>query len=193
MLLLHDVAGEALADRRLRARVAPFLRRADGVIFLIDPMEIDAVRALLPRELVQDYSDYDQASLLNACVAEMRQLRGPVTVPFAVTLSKSDLLGRALGRDFRFAKNRSAGDLPVNEVIQDLSGVSTEVESLLEELGTHDLLAAARQLDNNTFCAISALGHAPDAGELTESVSPIRCIDPLLAVLAGILSGSGRR
>lgn len=193
VLLLHDVAGEALADRRLRARVAPFLRRADGVIFLIDPTEIDLVRELLPGEFLEDYADYDQAHLLSACVAEMRQLRGSADVPFAVTLSKSDLLVRAMGRDFRFAKNRPGNDLPIADVIKDLADVSAEVEDLLEELEASDLLAAARQLDNNTFCAISALGHAPEVGQLTEPVSPVRCIDPLLAVIAGMLSNSGRR
>ena len=48
VLLFHDIAGEHLSDRAGRNRVAPFLRRADAVIFLVDPYQIDDLEEQLP-------------------------------------------------------------------------------------------------------------------------------------------------
>jgi hypothetical protein len=183
-LLFHDVDGEALQSRAVRNRVAPFVRRADAVIFLIDPDWIDAIQDRLPDragELAQD-PGFSQGTLLSACADEMtesgRDLQG---IPFAISISKSDLISQALGRDFRFST--PAPD-DADAWLADMDAVGIEVEDLLAELEMKDLLSAARRLPKKSFHAVAAIGHSPIGDTIDRaSFRPVRCLDPLAMVL----------
>lgn len=87
--MLHDVAGEVLCDRRIRVTRTPYLPHAHAVIFLVDPLEIEAIRERLQQKaphLVEDYKEWNQANLLNECINEIRRHSNLKTVPFAIVL-----------------------------------------------------------------------------------------------------------
>jgi hypothetical protein len=183
-LLFHDVAGEVFTDRAMRNRMAPFLRRADGVIFLVDPQWIPRVGQYLENHygIRVPPAPRNQADLMNAVTEEINRTRDLSTVPTAVVVSKSDLVAGALGGTFMFDK-----DAPVERDawMTDMNEVSDEVEGLLgAELRAPDLLAAIRRIPHATYHAVAPLGIQPKEQSLTlGDIRPRRCLDPLVSVL----------
>ena len=183
-LLFHDVAGEVFTNRAMRNRIAPFVRRADGVIFLVDPQWIPKVGQYLKHHygMAVPPAPRNQADLMSAVTEEIARTRDLSMVPAAVAISKSDLIVGALGGTFRFDK-----DPPVERDawMADMNEVSDEVEGLLDgELRAPDLLAAIRRLPHATYHAVAPLGVQPGEQSLTLSdIRPRRCLDPLVSVL----------
>jgi Double-GTPase 2 len=177
LLMTHDISGEVLSDHRLRASVTPFLRRASAVIFLVDPLEFDAVRERLPRSALPPARNIHQADLLSACLRELQYTPGGEDVPVALTISKSDVLSSLFGAEYAFAR---AG--ATDGWVEDVQGVSDEVRKLLLTLGETELVATAETHSRVTFHAVSALGSMP-TGPVLDHPQPRRCIDPLGAVL----------
>jgi hypothetical protein len=184
LLLFHDVAGEVLADRGSRAQAASFVRRADGVIFFVDPMSFREFRSAFKDTPDAALRRPNQANLLSACIADLAPA-DRARVPFAITLSKSDLVAGVMPRqDYVFARHRAAD---THEWDIEMKLVKKEVRQLLADLRVRDLLAVTSSLAKVTFHAVSPLGHPPlPDGTLAGPPEPIRCLEPLLAVLSRI-------
>jgi hypothetical protein len=180
-LLFHDVAGEILADRHRRAELAPFVRQADGVIFLVDPVWLAPVRRVLATNGVRRSGGSNQADLLTACIQQMEPEKR-AAVPYAITLSKSDLLVGLRSSRPRFADRPPDG---TREWGEDLRTVDREVRTLLQDAEAHDLLAATEQLGKVSFHAVAALNADPVNGRVNDA-RPLRCLDPLAAVLSAL-------
>src|SRR6266545_606963 len=189
VVMMHDVAGEVLQDRGKRAQAASFVRRADGVIFLVDSVQLKPIRDLLAGAGPERPAN--QADLLVACINDMGP-RARRRVPYAITLSKSDLIASALAdRSFRFCSDPPAH---IGEWGKDLKIVEGEVHRLLSDRGAHDLLAAASQLELLSYHAVAPIGADPRNGRV-EDLHPLRCLDPLATVLTripGITDPAGR-
>ena len=183
LLYTHDVSGEAMADPNRRSVDLAFLRRADALIFLLDPLEFDAVRRRVPPELVAEDRPVHQVDLLSQCVAEVRRTRGP-HVPICVTVSKSDLLTAHAAVTGAWQHGAATDDW-----MTDVQHVSADVRQMLSELGEDEVLEALRSAAGAgarvTFHAVSALG-APAEGQRLPDADPIRCADPLGAALYGM-------
>ncbi len=97
LVMFHDVSGEIFKRRDERVSTTSFVRRADAVIFLVDP---EASRQFRRPGTTRPPN---QAAMLAGCVDDLDPKRRR-TIPFAVTLSKSDLLASAMPeRRFTFA------------------------------------------------------------------------------------------
>lgn len=192
-LIIHDVAGEVLGDERKRAVGATYLRAARGVIFVIDPRDIDSLRTALPVSVLENNElGWDQSALLSACLRDDGFLAHRQPVPVAVTLAKSDLLPQAVSEELPFLA-RAQPDERMEDFVKRVRDSSRQVADFLDRQGAHNLLGPAREYERRidssragvTFHAVSALGKAPDSEErLTGEVEPINCLDPLAAVLA---------
>jgi hypothetical protein len=196
-LVLHDVAGEVLADRQMRARSASFLRGAAGVIFVIDPRDIDDLRdgvePLMPGE---EEMGWDQGTLLAACLGRGGMLDTARPVPVAIAIAKADLLPQATGESLPFLDRAPAGESEA-ELHERIRDTSRQVEGFLERHGAHNILGPARDYRERlheaggeasvTFHAFSALGRPPEEiGPARGKVEPINCLDPLAAILSQI-------
>ena len=186
LLFFHDIAGESLTDRTKRATDASFLRRADAVILLIDPVCLDRPDGgrTWEDDGIGDLARTSQADLLNAVAHEMAPRTG-VSVPIVVTVSKSDLLRPfAPPEGWEFLREPDTGSIdPWDE---SLRKVDTEVQEFLAAWRAEDILAATRLLDpaQVTFRAVAPFGGRPDPGSGRLPVlAPLRCLDPLITVL----------
>lgn len=183
-LLFDDIAGEVLTDRARRNRHAAFVRKADGVIFLIDPSWFPAVSSYLQERhgIPPQPPVFDQAALIDAVADEVARSAQLERIPFAIALSKADLLPGALGRKLPFGSapptNRAAW-------VEEMNELSDDVEALIaDDLSASSLLAAAARLPNTTYHAVAPLGFQPTAdGFSPVDLQPQRCLDPLFSVL----------
>ncbi|HEX5527167.1 MAG TPA: hypothetical protein VFX44_08250 [Solirubrobacterales bacterium] len=198
-LILHDVAGEIMADPRRRAIGASYLRGAEGIIFVIDPREIDSLRGSLPQWILQSNQvGFDQGALLSACLRPDGIVDRDEVIPIAIAIGKADLLPQATGKSLPFLSPAPAQEDPPS-FVERIRATSRQVADFLEEQQAYDILDPARAYGQTarssarngngqvTFHAFSALGSAPDSEDnLSEEVKPLNCIDPLATVLAQV-------
>lgn len=195
-LVLFDAAGEDLRDDDPRTldQFYRFLQYAAGIIFLIDPTQVEGIRERLSPEvqaaceLVTD----DAPDRLISRVIQLFQRRaglgpgGRIRPPVAFAFSKSDLLRPILDRNSRILRD-CRHDGGFNE--EDCRQVSDEVARCLTRWGEGRLVQLVRDtFGQSQFFALSALGQlpVPDSGgrlRLTRSISPLRVADPLLWIL----------
>lgn len=172
LLALHDLAGEAVAEPRRRAVVAPFIRHSDGIVFVVDPLEIEAVRTQLPFEQVTvDWRGWSQLDVLRASIDT---LAGDASkVPVSIVITKSDLVGLAEQERFAFAK-----PAPADGWLDDQFKVDREVRGLMRGWGAAQFEEATRHAARGFFHAVSAFGAPPADPTVPGVVSPVRVADP---------------
>ncbi|WP_329561470.1 TRAFAC clade GTPase domain-containing protein [Kitasatospora sp. NBC_01266] len=191
-LVFFDAAGENLASAEAMDRYTAYLAAADGIILMVDPLQLRTVRDLLA-EQGRHLPDIEAPPVqIVADLAE--QLRGHrrgnsqgrVSTPLAVALTKSDELRTVLPPGSPVATNATHTGGKLDEA--DRLGVHHEVRALLEDW---DGGALYRQLDRDfqTFSlfALSALGAPPPAGAPADAPKqgpqPVRVEDPLFWLL----------
>jgi hypothetical protein len=185
-LMLHDVSGEVLTRHDLRAVSAPFVRRADAIIFLVDPLALEPVREWREREGLPDDpsrpDDYYQADLLRACLREVGAER-LCDVPVAITLCKSDVVSAMLKPDYTFSHEASREPATW---LDERNKIDGEVIRVLEELDAADIVAAGRTAPLGTFHAVAPIGTEPDHDRIP-AMHPLRCLDPVAQILLTLI------
>jgi hypothetical protein len=188
-LAIYDTAGEDMeSERELIDRLYPFIVRARGIIFLIDPFQYHGLRDQLPPEVRAKLPVVagDPAEIVTK-VRRMFEEKGlvrageKIRVPVAFTLSKADLLrglvypGSPILRD---SDHRGGFDLA------DCEEVSRQVAEYVKRWDTVELAnKAAGLFADYKFFAVSALGTFPGKDDVLSKVEPLRIADPLLWLL----------
>jgi hypothetical protein len=195
-LAIHDVAGEVLGDYKQRAQSATYLHGAKGIVFVIDPRDIDNLRAAIPPRLIEGEEElaWDQATLLSVCLSDDGLLSKAPPIPVVVALAKADLIPPATGMSHGFVNPAPVDETP-EAFYARIRSNSREIEDLLERFGANHILRPAheyrRRLEAEsssasiTFQAFSALGKPRGAASEPGSPSrPFNCVDPLATILA---------
>lgn len=201
-VVMRDIAGEDLENADAAESHLSFMRYADLVIFLFDPMAVGSIQ----RQLVGlvPMPDPNRIGVPPAAMLDIVLRLTGETTRLALTVSKFDSLqalastaneygqimansGAAFNRDDlmrRVGRGYSASDIEL---------LDAEVSSLLQLLGASSMLAAldhavvdrTKRAGKYRCFAVSALGAPPDHTRLNaHGISPFRCMDPLLWALA---------
>jgi hypothetical protein len=187
ILALHDLAGEAIADHRRRAVVAPFVRHSDALLFVVDPLEIEELRRALPVEQVTvDWRSWEQADVLRGCIDTLGD-RAP-SVPVSVVVTKSDLVSLAEDRQFAFSKDADGTDWAADQ-----EKVDQEVRQLLRQRGAGGFEDAAGRAGRGYFHAVSAFGEAPSSPASPGVVHPVRVAEPFGMLIRLVAEARSRR
>lgn len=186
LLALHDLAGEAIAEPKRRAVVAPFIRHSDAVLFAVDPLEIASVRSKLPFEHVTvDWRGWSQVDVLRAAIDSLGE--AAATTPVSVVLTKSDLIGVAEGKRFGFAR-----PAPAEGWLEDQFAVDAEVRALLQEWEVPQFEDATRRTLRGFFHASSAFGTPPEDANLPGALTPVRAADPFGSLIRLVAEARSR-
>jgi hypothetical protein len=167
--------------------MAPYLRVASGIIFLVNPLGVPEVRQALP-STVRDRGDdqrEDPRAIISRVLPVLESLvvrGGRLSTPIAVVLTKCDVLRDAGLID----SNRlwSTGKRHVGyfdrAMHDDMSGMWGEY-ILHWDAALYHLIKA--RFSRHAFFGVSAAGCAPHNG-IYPFISPWRVEDPLLWLLA---------
>ncbi|MFI5895594.1 hypothetical protein ACIA5D_36420 [Actinoplanes sp. NPDC051513] len=181
LVMTHDIAGETLMNFAKRAQDANFLRRSSAVIFLVDPLEFDPIRAHYG-EHIQGRTIH-QRDLLSATLRELEFEPGRRPVPVAVVVSKADLLEPFLPPDAQLLGLRPRHSQSTEEEwLCELQRSSAATHELLIRMGQDRLVRVAESFGNASFYVVSALGGRP-ATEGPIRPTPRGVLDPLALVL----------
>jgi GTPase SAR1 family protein len=198
-LVFFDTAGEDLGHIDLMATETRYLANSDGIIFLLDPLQIPAVRDALgnPARLRRENTDPQEIiGRVERLIRSSREL-GPtarIKTPVALAFSKLDEIRNLI--DPGSAVHRASNHAGYFDQI-DAAMVSDNMRAYVEEwVGPGLDLFMSHNFETFRYFGLSALGSAPDAqGRLTRGVAPFRVEDPLLWIfhqLKVIPGGPGR-
>ncbi|MEU7136549.1 hypothetical protein [Streptomyces sp. NPDC046261] len=192
-LVFFDAAGEDLGSAEAMDRYTHYLQAADGIILLVDPLQLGSVRDQLPPgegpplPAVETPPQQIAADLAAQLRAHGRGgSRGRVTTPMAVAVTKTDMLRPVLGPHSPLLRNAPHQGGTLDE--GDRLAVHEEIRTLMEAWDSGSL---RRQLERDfaelSFFGLSALGSPPPAQAPADAPKsgpqPLRVEDPLLWLL----------
>jgi len=189
LLSFADSAGEDLATPGKTDQMIRYLSAADGVIVLVDPLQLPAVRHLMHRGATLPVPQYGDAEPVGA-VAKITKLflegdrrSGLIDKPVAVVMTKLDMLWDLLPADSPLRSPEPQGGLRDGS---DSTAVDAQVQQLLDGWGAGELNRLIRyNYSQTSFFGVSALGAAPTPDNRIShvGVQPYRVMDPFLWLL----------
>jgi hypothetical protein len=190
-LVIFDAAGEDMRDDNPDTLDSfyRYIAAASGIIFLIDPVQCDGIRARLDGDLQRRFprETIDQAEIVSRVINLFQRRHGlkpgqQLRVPIAFAFAKSDLFRDLVDPSARLHRDsRHEGGFDESDCRQ----LSDEMASYLKKWGSTRLLQLAQdKVKTSAFFALSALGQTPEEGTLRiRPVEPKRVADPLLWLL----------
>lgn len=197
-LVFFDAAGEDLASVDLMSTEAKYIAHADGIIFLLDPLQIKDIRTKLTRFPVLPPFMIDPLDVLDRAVHLIRQVKKvpetqKVKTPIAFAFSKIDAIRELLddGSPLHFPSNHN-GVLNLKDQHQVHDSVRAYLHHWLGA-GLDDYIQTA--FAEYAYFGVSALGTGPGHdGSVPYGVAPFRVEDPFLWLLYKIkLIEAGKR
>lgn len=192
LLVLRDVAGEELENPPENDGHLDFMKRADVILFMFDPLSVDAIARRL-NDLVPTQARSSGSPVQVLDNLQRRIGNAQPTPRVGVALSKFDVMQTLADIDdqewSRVMSNRGSAmmrePLASDDIDADQMLLHQEVKSLLLRMGAEEIV---NKIENphtgqqipHRFFAISALGYAP-VGEQVSSlgIAPFRVLDPL--------------
>jgi Double-GTPase 2 len=187
LLSFADGAGEDLISPRKVELMRRYLAAADGVVALIDPLQLPAARAQLGSAVaLPPLLSPDQLSAFVRITELLRAGFGGTVVdkPVAIVLTKIDTLWSLLPPDSALRRPEEVS--PFFDVADSIA-VQQEVTSLLAGWGAGEIVDLARKhYSSSRFFAVSSLGAQPtDSNRVSaHGIHPYRITDPFLWLLS---------
>lgn len=194
-LAVYDVAGEDYENDDALRRDARYISRADAVIVLIDPTQLDALSALLDSTIPPGTPPQEGLARLAGVMRAERGvgIRKQLSAPIAVVMTKIDALGQLMGDSPLFSEEPMTDGYRAETA----EAISADVERRLAEWTNGGLAHFVnQQFKTSRYFGVSALGGAAVSTgsgllRIEEGVNPLRVLEPLLWILD--LWGYGRR
>lgn len=187
-LHFYDSSGEDIVDQQQMVQFSHYVLDASAIIFLADPMTMPGIVRTLPSHIqLQAPRQLNTHQVLDRVIATFKQNQGGninrnVTIPIAITISKSDLLQFAERSAFP-PLYLSENVLPNRLDLPKFEFISNEIQNLIRRVGDKNLLNSSAAFDTVSFFAVSATGWTEDTNGQFPAIEPIRCLDPLLWVM----------
>jgi len=191
-LTFFDTAGEDLTSLDAMQVHARYIAYSRGLIILLDPLQMPAVRRLVPERLAHTSPNPHQDQVVERATHLIQNTLGihpgqKIAIPVAIALSKVDVLKGAVDPMLlRSTRHPGKVDLVAIDLAHELWC------SYLEEWGYADLLTYLDRMYRRWHLfGLSSLGSAPEGEHLPQGVNAFRVEDPLLWLLYvnGVVAG----
>ncbi len=185
-LVFFDTAGEDLNHRDRMSVVNKYIYRSDGIILLLDPLQLDRVRDQLDESthLPEQYAEtQDIITRTSRLIRFGRGLKDNkmIQTPIAVAFSKLDAVEPLLDPQSQILSTSQPG---VGFDVEDFEAVSSEMQSYLASWDQQGIIQQVRtNYTNHGFFGLSALGSNPTGPTKIPRVIPHRVEDPFLWLL----------
>lgn len=195
-LVFFDTAGEDLEDEDIMSTVNKYICQSSGIIFLLDPMQIPAVRNQLDTDTVKRAASVslDNTSSPATIMTKVSNLirnskhmssDKKIDIPVAAVFSKFDAIANLVPEGSTILEtSRHCNDQIFN--MSDWKNVDSEIRGLLTEWGEEAFISQVEvNYTNCSYFAVSALGlnNNPTMDHRIQRPRPHRIEDPLLWVL----------
>jgi hypothetical protein len=196
--VFYDTAGEDILDADRRDRLSRYLTAADGIVFVLDPLQVPSVRAAVAGGGALPTVAQDQVEMVQGVAEVLRGSRhnGRVTTPLAFVVAKIDALTDLLPPGTTLARPGNH-DRAYDET--DGQQVHDEVRAVVHGWtnGATLINLVQNTFSDHRFFGMSALGFSPVSAEQLspQGIHPLRVEDPMLWLLArfGLIPTRGAR
>lgn len=196
-IVFFDTAGEDLDSEDVASSVNKYIYRADGLVVLLDPLQLDSVRAQLQGTVALPEQNTETADIVSRVSNLIRRGQGTPTgalkTPVAVAFSKIDAVEPMIDPQYQLNSMSShAGGFDLD----DFTAVNGEMQALLTQWHGHGILnQVTTTYPRHGFFGLSALGCNPQGTNQIPRVLPRRVEDPFLWLLYqhGLLKPAARR
>ena len=180
-----DTAGENFKSDDTLSIVNKYIYRSNGILLLIDPLQIDKVRDHLAFGISMP-KNVETTDIVSRIV-KLIQLGCDLDsvkinkIPLALALSKLDALKPLMPSQLQINVSPNPGSAFDK---QDFEQVDAEVRSLIAQWDSEYLIhQVTTQFATHGFFGLSALGSTPDANGNISNIIPHRVADPFLWLL----------
>jgi hypothetical protein len=187
ILVFFDTAGEDLNDGDVMSTVNKYIYRSDGIILLIDPLQLLSVRDKVPNGTALPQKNTETADVLNRTTrliengCELKPT-DKLKTPLAIAFSKFDAVLPLIDPQFQL---HASANHDKGFDIGDFEAINTEMMSLLDQWNGQDIINLVKtRYTKYGFFGLSALGCNPHDTNKIPSVIPRRVEDPFLWLLA---------
>lgn len=186
-IAFFDTAGEDLDSEDTMKAVNRYIYNSSGIIFVLDPLQLEKVRDMLPEEASLPERNTEIEDLLSRTANLIRKANGIkmdklIDIPVAVAFSKIDAVESLVDSSSSInyeSKHISNGYFDLLD-FQDVNGT---MESLVRSWGGENF---ANQLSTNfkdyAYFGMTSLGCNPRSNKITK-LRPHRVEDPFLWLL----------
>lgn len=199
-LVFFDTAGEDLTSRDLMSTENKYLANSDGIIFLLDPLQIPDIRDRISNAGRLPNINTNPEEIISRVVILIREMQNlkpsqKIKTPLALAFSKFDEIRHLILDDDPSSPLRNGSG---HQGAFDLSDFELASESMRAHIarliGTGLDSLVDDNFENFAYFGLSALGDSPDAhGRLQRGVEPFRVEDPLLWIFHNLNVVPGRR
>lgn len=181
-LSFFDTAGEDLLDEQKMRQFTRYISNAQGLILLLDPLQIPAVRDRLGLEPLLHSA---QESILDRTINLIRKERDipagqSISIPIALTFSKLDAIESILEPSSPLHQD-SLHLLEKQFDTVDFDAVQAELKLMLESWGQGGTIQSLEHhFKEHALFGLSALGGEPENGKIKHFRKQRRVSDPLL-------------
>jgi hypothetical protein len=163
-----------------------YLTAADGVITLIDPLQLPAVRRLLADDdVLPPLIEPDQISAFERITWLLAKSSGADSIdkPVAIVVTKLDAVTNLLAPDSVLRSPAKVG--PYFDQFES-TAIQIQIEEMLTEWGAAGLVDTVRRnYTTSRFFGVSSLGFPPVSANRVapQGIRPYRVIDPFMYLL----------
>jgi len=187
ILVFFDTAGEDLNDEDVMSTVNKYIYRSNGIILLIDPLQLLTVRDKLSNGTALPKVNTETADILNRTtrlIEKGHELKptDKLKTPLAISFSKFDAVLPLIDPQFQL---QAAANHENGFDIDDFEAINSEMMSLLDKWNGQDIIQLTQtRYVKYGFFGLSALGCNPHNTRKIDRVVPHRVEDPFLWLLA---------
>jgi len=189
-LTFFDTAGENLNSLASMQTFNRYLYHSSGIILLLDPLQLPAVRDELQGKIRLPEENTDVNTILNRTIEIIRTGSGltdmsqKIDIPIAIAFTKIDAVDELLDPASCLKNDSSHIKKGAFDTI-DFEDANQEMQSLVESwLGMELYQTVSSQFSNFAFFGLSALGSNPDMDNKIPKFRPFRVADPFLWILS---------
>ena len=185
-LVFFDTAGEDLDDQDKMSTVNKYIYRSDGIILLLDPLQLERVRDRLDASVPLPSRNTETADIVTRVTklilaGRSRPPDSRITIPLAIAFSKLDAVEALIDPQLQLntePDHRAGFDLA------DFNAVNAEMQSLLADWDSQLIQAQVEsRFEQFGFFGLTALGCNPQRDQKIARVLPRRVEDPFLWLL----------
>lgn len=193
-LIFYDVPGEGMTDKGYIEKHGEHIKNSDGIIFLVDPLQMRALRKkinIANREFKGDFTEKYQESkdiivyLFENFISKQSRERTPI--PTAVVITKSDML-KNLNDEEYISKNSNIFKNYNHRKffnLNEFENIDGEVRKFLARVDSTFKGAMDTYFKTTGYFAVSSLGCNPHNLKIdsSTSINPMRVDEPFLWLL----------
>lgn len=187
-LTFYDTAGENLNSTENILVNNRYIPNADGIILLLDPLQISSIRDKLQGKITLPAQNTDVSEILSRIIQNIRDvknIRGTIKIPLALVFTKIDALEQFdILREDSCLRSESDHLARGMFVETDFENVNIEMQDVLENWLDVELVQQMKTFEKYAFFGVTALGGIPNGTKLSGKIHPRRVLDPLLWLLA---------